>query len=253
MIHQARIDEARYLLELLGNIARVTFFRADDTCHHVEADEYTVPVEAVDDIEKALSACDHLPEPEEGVVSEGYCRALRRLQQLLSEFETREEQVAELENQTAQLSARLVESDVERDKLAAHAKSLDSAGHALYYELEQWSLTESDPETRAAMKLWRLARGEEPSNALARLKAEWQEKAYSEAAMKCRGIEAGQEKLAWMHSEVAEDGEKYVGENGIPYSNKALGAQHCAREMESMARRLRRQTEQAEDGQGGAA
>ena len=37
------------------------------------------------------------------------------------------------------------------DALAAHAVQLEQAGSALYHELEQWSLTEGDPESVAAM------------------------------------------------------------------------------------------------------
>ncbi|MCH4563381.1 hypothetical protein MKP05_09590 [Halomonas sp. EGI 63088] len=70
-----------------------------------------------------------------------------------------------------ELLDRLEEGEAKRDAQAAHVARLDSAGHALYHELLQWSLTEGDPESVAAMKLWDLARSQAPTASLDRLMA----------------------------------------------------------------------------------
>lgn len=85
-----------------------------------------------------------------------------------------------------------------------------------------------------------------PTSPLARLKAEWQAEALVKAVAACSRIAKGQEKLAWMHQETLPNGEEVVGEEGIPYSNKALGATHCADEIGRMVIELRRQAEGGE-------
>ncbi|MBB3192087.1 hypothetical protein [Halomonas cerina] len=110
MSHKTRTDEAHVLVELLGNIARATHFRADDTCHHVEEDCYTVPKQDCDDIEEALAACDDLPEPEPDVyVGDGWNRAVRRLHQILGELHEQEARLDRLTGAVQQ--ARLYAGD----------------------------------------------------------------------------------------------------------------------------------------------
>lgn len=53
--------------------------------------------------------------------------------------------------------------EAERDALAAHVVELVKGGRALHDELQQWSLTERDPETSAAMAKWRTVVGEQSS------------------------------------------------------------------------------------------
>ncbi|MEQ7870699.1 hypothetical protein V6R97_08600 [Chromohalobacter salexigens] len=80
-----------------------------------------------------------------------------------------------------------------------------------------------------------------PGASLARRLADERARTFARAASLCRHIENGQESLAWMHKETGPDGEDYVGERGIPYSNKALGANHCVDEMERQEKIARRQ------------
>lgn len=59
--------------------------------------------------------------------------------------------------------------------LAAHVGRLRRAGDGLYHELEQWALTEQDPESVAAMKGWASETlNQTPATSLGRLKAQWQ-------------------------------------------------------------------------------
>lgn len=66
----------------------------------------------------------------------------------------------------------------ERGNLAAQVVWLNSAGQALYRELEAWKLTEEDPESIAAMAKWRRIRNQESEALLARLIADKQRDAY---------------------------------------------------------------------------
>lgn len=57
----------------------------------------------------------------------------------------------------------ILEALRERDKLKSEIERLLEAGEALSDELEQWSLTESDPETRKAQSLWAAAKRKTPT------------------------------------------------------------------------------------------
>lgn len=113
------------------------------------------------------------------------------------------------------------------DALAAHVERLRE-GHERAFSTLRWSwlrdLLEETPETSLARRL-----------------ADERASTFARAASLCRHIENGQESLAWMHKETGPDGEDYVGERGIPYSNKALGANHCVDEMERQEKIARRQ------------
>ena len=82
---------------------------------------------------------------------------------------------------------------VDRDELealialAVHVERLKQAGETLRHELAQWSLTERDPETTAAMCQFDHAARETPETSLAHLKAEWQADAVSEFASRYLG------------------------------------------------------------------
>jgi hypothetical protein len=72
-----------------------------------------------------------------------------------------------------------------------------------------------------------------------------QAEAFANAATICQKVKDGQDSLAWMHREVSPDGEEYIGDLGIPYSNKAFGAQYCVDDLKREAQRLLRQAEEA--------
>lgn len=65
----------------------------------------------------------------------------------------------------------------ERDALAAHVERLIRGGRYLHHELQQWSLTERDPETSAAMSTWDVIVRESPATSLARRDADKQTEA----------------------------------------------------------------------------
>ncbi|HBJ28854.1 hypothetical protein, partial [Cobetia sp.] len=89
----------------------------------------------------------------------------------------------QLRNKRDELNREVGEEIDERDALAAHVVELVKGGRALHDELQQWSLTERDPETSAAMAKWRTVVGEQPSlSPLYRLAARMKAEALEEAA-----------------------------------------------------------------------
>lgn len=60
---------------------------------------------------------------------------------------------------------QILEALRECDALAAKVLSLQASGDGLLNELEQWSLTEGDPESQAAIKSWCAARNTPPKGA----------------------------------------------------------------------------------------
>lgn len=69
------------LIELLGTISQKAYYLADDTCDD-GGEHLLAPRNSMADLEEAFDACEHLPEPEEGLVSEGWNRALRMLRRM---------------------------------------------------------------------------------------------------------------------------------------------------------------------------
>ncbi|UBU49768.1 hypothetical protein LCW13_05795 [Cobetia amphilecti] len=69
----------------------------------------------------------------------------------------------------------LVAITEQRDALVAHVGELVKSGRTLHDELQQWALTERDPDTSAAMAAWRSVVNENPGNSSARLHSRIQE------------------------------------------------------------------------------
>ncbi|MCK2183549.1 hypothetical protein [Halomonas getboli] len=76
---------------------------------------------------------------------------------------------------------RADQAEAREQALAAHLGRLEHGGRALYHELEQWALTERDPETSSAMSAWMAVARDRPATSLARRDAEKQAEAMSEA------------------------------------------------------------------------
>ncbi|WP_136247972.1 hypothetical protein [Halomonas borealis] len=86
-------------------------------------------------------------------------------------------------------------AEEERDALAAHVERLIRGGRYLHRELQQWSLTERDPETSAAMSTWDVIVDGTPTTSLARRDAE----------KECYGMQEALEALEYMDREVGSD------------------------------------------------
>lgn len=140
------------------------------------------------------------------------------------------------------LVERVREAEARERALAAHMERLSTLIRDAM-ESDNDFLTEWDEQARGAIDA-------SPTTSLASRDAQMKAEAFVEASAACMHIEKGQNSLAWMHKEVAPDGEEYVGENGIPYSNKALGAQHCRDEMARLHISYLRQAEAAKAGEG---
>ena len=141
----------------------------------------------------------------------------------------------------AELAAaqELDEVKAERDALAAHVERIITAWNA-------------DQDTRELFtdewidRVGDVIEGA-PRTSLARRDAEKQAEALEEARDACDGVARSQENLAWMHADTTPDGERVITENGIPYSNKALGATHCRDDIERMITEIRRQAKELSD------
>jgi|GEM_PF-5297975 len=134
--------------------------------------------------------------------------------------------------------------EAERDELAAHVVELVKGGRALHDELQQWSLTERDPETSAAMAKWRTVVGEQPSlSPLYRLAAHMKAEALEAAVELCVELRKGQESLEAKYIEIDAEGEPMVVRDGINYANKALGISHCIDRLGGFAAEYRKQVE----------
>ena len=123
----------------------------------------------------------------------------------------------------------------ERDALKAHVERFNALYRRATEEDAGWMTNSHVVKEYAAICR------DTPETSLAKRDAEKQAEALEAAKTACIQIEEGQESLAWMHTTTMDDGEKVIDEYGIPYSNKAFGAQHCADEIGRMAREIRRQ------------
>lgn len=115
----------------------------------------------------------------------------------------RERDALEFQNRNREgLVRRAIEMEEAYGGLAAHVERLTEGGQALRRELEQWALTERDPETRAAFLAWDFIVGETPNTSLARLKAQWQYEALDcEPLRILMGlVEDGLDDSAWMQA-----------------------------------------------------
>lgn len=129
----------------------------------------------------------------------------------------------------------------DRDALAAHqanlVRELTACQSVLFQLARAGEVTpEHADEAKAVLECT-------PEISLGRHDARIAAEALEAAKTACALIGKGQNRLAWMHTTALDDGEKVIGEHGIPYSNKALGAQHCADEIDRMARKKRREAE----------
>ncbi|MDN3525678.1 hypothetical protein QWY79_10425 [Halomonas sabkhae] len=132
------------------------------------------------------------------------------------------------------LSRQLSDMREERDALAAHVEQIREA-----------FMPGADGTDGGRLLAIGYVLNQSPTTSLARRDARMKAEAFAEAGAACIHIEKGQNDLAWMHKEVAPDGEEYVGGNGIPYSNKAFGAQHCRDEMARLQSSYSQQTDTA--------
>lgn len=135
-----------------------------------------------------------------------------------------------------QMAQELIE---ERDALAAFADDFCSAAYQASEVMDDFNKDQC--EARARLDHFRYNAPEPVKKSLARRDALIKADSFAEAVTICQKIKEGQDSLAWMHKEVSPDGEEYIGDYGIPYSNKALGAQHCADEMYRQEAEHRRQ------------
>lgn len=143
---------------------------------------------------------------------------------------------------------RLVKLETERDALAAHAERQSELLRRLVSAMRNYEM-DADPDYppprdhRAMMSDAEAALGAAPETSLDRRDFMTKADAFSEAAAICRKVQEGQDSLAWMHKAVTPDGEEYVDESGIPYSNKAMGAEHCVDDLLREEKKLRKQAE----------
>ncbi|WP_249976116.1 hypothetical protein [Vreelandella olivaria] len=136
----------------------------------------------------------------------------------------------------------------ERDALAAHVERQSELLRRLVSAMRNYEM-DADPDYppprdhRAMMSDAEAALGAAPETSLDRRDFMTKADAFTEAAAICRKVQKGQNSLAWMHKAVSPDGEEYVDEYGIPYSNKAMGAGHCVDDLLREEKKFRKQAE----------